>query len=207
MNNNSPFFFTSIEDTSKREFFVRDVLRSTSAAPTYFPPAKIKNIASNDSKSSDMINLDGGVFANNPTMCAYAEARNTNFNERNNNKPSASNMQILSIGTGSGGFKIDKTEKSNQWNLLKWAKLIPNIMMEGSIDTVAFQMNEIYQTIEHHNNESYLRINTSKNDRDYSPDMSNASPENIQDLLKAGKKTLEDAKANGLDKFLDDLLD
>jgi patatin-like phospholipase/acyl hydrolase len=207
MNNNSPFFFTSIEDTSKREFFVRDVLRSTSAAPTYFPPAKIKNIASNDSKSSDMINLDGGVFANNPTMCAYAEARNTNFNERNNNKPSASNMQILSIGTGGGGFKIDKTEKSNQWNLLKWAKLIPNIMMEGSIDTVAFQMNEIYQTIEHHNNESYLRINTSKNDRDYSPDMSNASPENIQDLLKAGKKTLEDAKANGLDKFLDDLLD
>mgnify|MGYP001184401908 CR=1 FL=1 len=207
MNNNSPFFFTSIEDTSKREFFVRDVLRSTSAAPTYFPPAKIKNIASNDPKSSDMINLDGGVFANNPTMCAYAEARNTNFNERNNNNPSANNMQILSIGTGGGGFKIDKKEKSNQWNLLKWAKLIPDIMMEGSIDAVAFQMNEIYQTIEPHNTESYLRINTSKNDRDYSSDMSNASPENIQDLLKAGKKTLEDARKNGLDKFLDDLLD
>lgn len=26
-----------------------------------------------------MVNIDGGVFANNPTMCAYAEARTTNF--------------------------------------------------------------------------------------------------------------------------------
>lgn len=210
MNSKSSFFFTSIEDTTKREFFVRDVLRSTSAAPTYFPPAKIKNIApdnQNDQKSSDMINLDGGVFANNPTMCAYAEARNTNFNERNNNEPSASHMQILSIGTGGGGFKIDKKEKSNEWNLLKWAKLIPNIMMDASIDTVAFQMNEIYQTLETNNPGSYLRINTPENNRNYSSDMSNASPENIEDLLKAGEKTLEYAKENGLNEFLDDLLD
>ena len=80
-------------------------------------------------------------------------------------------------------------------------------MMDGSIDTVAFQMKEIYQTLETNNPGSYLRINTPENDRNYSSDMSNASSENIEDLIEAGGKTLEYAKANGLDKFLDGLLE
>jgi patatin-like phospholipase/acyl hydrolase len=210
MNSKSSFFFTSTEDTSKREFFVRDVLRSTSAAPTYFSPAKIKNIAPapiNEQNPTNMINLDGGVFANNPTMCAYAEARNTNFKTRNNNEPSASYMSILSIGTGGGGFQLDKKEQSNKWSLLKWAKLMPDIMMDGSIDTVDFQMSEINKIAQANHPGSYMRIDTPQNARKYSSDMSNASPENIADLKKAGEKTLEYAKANGLDTFLDSLLD
>jgi patatin-like phospholipase/acyl hydrolase len=207
MNSKSAFFFTSTEETAKREFLVRDVLRSTSAAPTYFPPAKIKNISPGNQKLANMINLDGGVFANNPTMCAYAEARNTNFKERDNHEPSASDMYILSIGTGGGGFKIENKENSNNWSLLKWAKMIPDIMMDGSIDTVAFQMNEIYQTLEPTHSGNYLRIDTPEIDRNYSADMSNASPENIKDLIKAGEKTLKHAKSNGqLDTFLDGLL-
>jgi patatin-like phospholipase/acyl hydrolase len=210
MTQKSAFFFTSTQDTAKREFFVRDILRSTSAAPTYFPPAKIINIASGpqkDTKCSNMINLDGGVFANNPTMCAFAEARNTNFKDRDNNEPSAHEMQILSIGTGGGGFKIDNKQKNHRWSLLKWAKLIPEIMMDGSIDTVSFQMNEIFQASGGNNAESYLRIDTPEEDRKYSSDMSNASPENIDNLIKAGEKTLDHAKSKGLDKFLDTLLD
>lgn len=210
MNSKSSFFFTSTEDTAKREFYLHDVLRSTSAAPTYFPPAKIKNIATHtrrDKKSENMINLDGGVFANNPTMCAYAEARNTNFDDRDNNEPSASSMYILSLGTGGGGFKLSNKEKSSKWGLLKWAKSIPEIMMDASIDTVAFQMHELYQTLDPSSLGYYMRIDTPENDRNYSSDMSNASKENIDDLLMAGKKTLDHAKANGLDKFLDGLLD
>jgi len=210
MNTRSSFFFTSNEDTSKREFYVRDVLRSTSAAPTYFPPAKIKNIATKNQANKElsaMINLDGGVFANNPTMCAYAEARNTNFKDRNNNEPSASHMYILSIGTGGGGFKLKNKEKSARWSLLKWAKTIPDIMMDGSIDTVAFQMNEIYGALQPTDPGAYMRIDTPKENQNYSADMSNASPDNIKKLLEAGNKTLEFAKANGLDKFLDGLLD
>jgi len=206
MHTKSSFFFTSTEDTTKREYFVRDVLRSTSAAPTYFPPAKIKNIAPNQ-EENEMLNLDGGVFANNPTMCAYAEVRNTNFEERNNNEPTASQMYILSIGTGGGGFQLKRKHKSHKWSLMRWAKSIPEIMMDGSIDAVAFQMNEIHETLQPNTQGSYLRIDTPKNSRNYSSDMSNASPKNIKNLLKAGNKTLEYAKVNGLDKFLDGLLD
>ncbi len=209
MNSKSSFFFTRQEKVSKREFYLRDVLRSTSAAPTYFPPAKIKNIAPNsDLKYDNMINLDGGVFANNPTMCAYAEARQTNFIDRDNLNPSASDMYILSIGTGGGGFEITKKDKSNRWGLLKWAKLIPDIMMDGSIDTVAFQMEKIRETIQTEDAGDYLRIDFPKTlKKNYAADMSDASEKNIKNLLEAGKKTLEEAKNKGLDKFLDGLLD
>lgn len=208
MNSKSSYFFTSVEDTDKREFLVRDVLRSTSAAPTYFPPAQIKNIAPNPEKSDiSLMNLDGGVFANNPMMCAYAEVRKTHFPDRNNERPTAKDMYILSIGTGGGGFKLEKKEKSRSWNLLKWAKTIPEIMMDGSVDTVAFQMDAIGDTLQSSDSGKYLRIDTPINARGYASDMSDASPENIRNLLTAGEKTLEEAKSKGLDVFLDGLLD
>lgn len=212
MNTKSTVFFTSREDPRKREFYVRDATRSTSAAPTYFPPAKIKNIAPDAVKENqmiDFINLDGGVFANNPLMCAYAEARNTNFKTRNNPNPSASHMYILSLGTGGGGFKLTGKENSGNWNLLKWAKSIPDIMMDGSIDTVDFQMEQIKGTLQPTDPGNYLRIDVPKENsvRTYAADMSDASPQNIQELIKAGNKTLEYAKSQGLDKFLDGLLD
>jgi len=210
MKTKAPYFFTSTEDTTKREFLVRDVIRSTCAAPTYFPPAKIKNRAAHfqkGSKAAYMLNIDGGVFANNPVMCAYAEARNTNFKERHNNEPAANEMQILSIGTGGGGFTINRIEKSSSWSLLKWAKLIPDIMMDGSIDAVAYQMNEIYQTLAPTDSGSYLRINTPEQYRNYSSKMSDATPENIEKLLQAGEQTLNYAIANGLNPFLDQLLE
>lgn len=121
--------------------------------------------------------------------------------------PTTSHMYILSIGTRGGGFQLENKEKSNKWSLLKWAKTIPEIMMDGSIDTVAFQMKEIHGTLKPEDPGSYLRIDTPKDDRKYASDMSDASPENINNLIKVGDKTLEYAKANGLDKFLDGLLD
>ena len=210
MNMKSSFFFTSMEDTQHREFYVRDVLRSTSAAPTYFPPARVKNLAPSPRPDRDpmsMINLDGGVFANNPTMCAYAEARNTNFESRGVNEPTASQMSILSIATGGGGFELKGKHKSNKWNLLKWATSIPEIMMDGSVDTVAFQMQEINGTLGEQHRGSYHRIKVPDNARIYASDMSDASPGNIKDLVEAGKRTLDAAIANGLNDYLDSLLD
>lgn len=202
----SAFFFTSFEDRTKREFYVRDVARSTSAAPTYFPPAKINNLALNSGKPYDMINLDGGVFANNPLMCAYAEARDFNFTDRNNDKPTAQDMDFLSIGTGGGGFDLPKIKNCDTWSLLKWAKLVPNIMMDGSIETVGYQMRKIEETLGT-NFSNYKRIDVPNEPhyRIYSSDMSNASKENMDNLKIAGERTLEFAIENGLNDFLDKL--
>ncbi len=211
MENKTAYFFTSREDTNKREFYLRDVLRSTSAAPTYFPPAEIENqapFAQDDHHPPEMINLDGGVFANNPLMCAYAEARNSHFEERGIDQPTAAQMQILSLGTGGGGFTLKGKEKSKSWGLIKWAQSIPDIMMDGAIDTVAFQMREIYNTLEAEHQNNYFRLDVPEigEFRDYSADMTDASDENIKKLLTAGEKTLNYWRLKGLDGFLNGLV-
>lgn len=209
MKSKTSFFFSSDEpDSMKRDFYVRDVARSTSAAPTFFPPAVITNLLTN----KEMVNIDGGVFANNPSMCAYAEARNSHFPDHEVEEPTAQNMMILSLGTGGGGFQLPDLAKSESWGVLNWAKSIPEIMMDGSVDTVAFQMKEIFGTLHSkHDQMCFQRIDVPKDGRIYAADMSDASPENIQKLQEAGKLTLEAALKEkdgfSLDTFIDQLIE
>ncbi|UXP31665.1 patatin-like phospholipase family protein [Reichenbachiella agarivorans] len=202
LKSESTFFFSSREPLSKkREFYVRDVARSTSAAPTYFPPARIKNLAD---PAHDMINLDGGVFANNPTMCAYAEARDTK--EGPIQEPSATNMIILSLGTGGGNLQIKGVNASKSWGLLKWAEHIPDIMMDGSADTVAYQIQSIFNTLGEPKRRQYLRVDVPYQLRKtYSSDMGDASPMNISDLQDAAEATLAIKKAE-LDQMIRSLV-
>lgn len=200
MEAKSAFFFNSREDPiKKREFYLKDVLRSTSAAPTYFPPAKIQNLIT----KKWMYNLDGGVFANNPALCAYAEARTTKFKKQA--FPLAKNLLFLSLGTGGGGFQLPKLKRSHRWGLINWAKSIPEIMMDGSLDTVDYQMKELFGTLSKSQHDQYLRIDVPPKKREYDSDMADASPKNIKALQKAGKETLEAFKSE-LDAFIPELI-
>jgi patatin-like phospholipase/acyl hydrolase len=170
LNSKTAVFFNSREETAfTSDFFVRDVVRSTSAAPTYFPPAKIAL----NGGASKMVNIDGGVFANNPAMCAYAECRKTKF-ARRVDYPSAKDMLILSIGTGGGQFELPNIEKSKNWWIGDWAKSIPEIMMDGSVDTVDHQMLNLFSTLEDKYKKNYKRINVPINSRSYSSNMADA---------------------------------
>ncbi len=203
----SAFFFSSVEPEQKeREFYVKDVTRSTSAAPTYFPPARIKNLVTD----KIMMNIDGGVYANNPAMCAYAECRNSVFPQVSN--PSAKDMLILSIGTGGGQFELPNIEKSNCWGVIGWAKSIPEIMMDGGFDTVNYQMNLLFETLEGKLQLNYKRIDVPPDKRTYSKDMADASDKNIKALKIAGQEALNAAfqgndKEYGLDKFIELLIE
>jgi patatin-like phospholipase/acyl hydrolase len=57
-------------------FFIRDVARATSAAPSYFPMMKINpiDIHHNHLTGIEFPLVDGGVGANNPSHIALAEA-------------------------------------------------------------------------------------------------------------------------------------
>lgn len=202
----SSFFFYSREETDKkRDFLLKDVARSTSAAPTYFPPVTIKNIITGEK----MINIDGGVFANNPVLCAYAECRKSKFSQVD--YPTAKDMLILSIGTGGGQFKLPDVRSSNHWGIVNWAKSIPEIMMDGSIDTVDFQMKKLFETLEKEHQQNYKRIDVPLDKRKYSGNMADASRDNIQALMDAGKAALEDALTEkdgemDLDSFINELI-
>lgn len=108
--------FFNQADKSKypdRNYLVRDIARATSAAPTYFKPTSFKIIGAKKKPSL----IDGGVFANNPALSAYAEARTLDFSKIESPGtiayPSAKQMMLLSIGTGTvkEPYPYNKIEK------------------------------------------------------------------------------------------------
>ncbi|MFZ0493278.1 MAG: patatin-like phospholipase family protein [Acidimicrobiia bacterium] len=72
---------------------MRDVARATSAAPTVFPPMRL-TVAD----GSEHIYIDGGVFANNPSMVGYTEAMELAGWKGLRIK----SLRLVSIGTGVG---------------------------------------------------------------------------------------------------------
>lgn len=216
MKRKSSFFFRSHENKEKTgDFRLTDALRSTSAAPTYFSPAKISSL--HPEKPAEMVNLDGGVFANNPAMCAYAEARGIKFPDWFDGEvedkifPTAKNMMMLSLGTGGGHLDLDNPARADKWKLIKWAKKSPNIMMDGALDTVNFQMKMMYGSLSDPEDvKDFKRVDFTLKENEklpYSPDMANASETNLKKLAEAGAATYEQANSSGDDeRSLDDFI-
>lgn len=113
------------------DFLMRDVARSTSAAPTYFEPHKI-NVAGPAGYYSF---IDGGVYANNPAMCAFVEAK-TMF-------PEAEKMILVSLGTGSQSKQL-KYDDIKSWGLAKWAQPILNVVFDGVETTIDYQLKQLF---------------------------------------------------------------
>ena len=63
--------------------------------------------------------------------------------------------------------------------------------MDGSIDTVDFQMKNIFDSLNQEDKLNYKRVDVPKNKRTYSSDMADASPENVDALKKSRKRSFE----------------
>jgi patatin-like phospholipase/acyl hydrolase len=130
--NREPRFFKHRCDGEKDDnpnFFVRDVARATTAAPTFFSPALIKEVP-DTGKTYSLI--DGAVVSSNPAMTAYIETLKL--------YPRARRFVIISLGTGI----VDKPypyEEVKDWGYMDWmsaAKGLPlfDMIMDGQRDTV-----------------------------------------------------------------------
>ncbi len=156
-------------------FLVKEAARATSAAPTFFEVARVKS-----ELNITYPLIDGGVFVNNPTLCAYAEARTQKLDSFRN-KPKAAEMMILSIGTGN----VDEPyyyKKAKNWGAIQWIVPIIDIMMSGVAETVHYQLNQIYDAVG--KPDQYLRISPELGDA--SSAMDDASMKNLKALKKAG---------------------
>ena len=172
-------FFTQHDaGRPSRNFLVKNVARATSAAPTYFEVARI---ASMTNVSRPLI--DGGVFASNPAMCAYAEARER-FGK------TAARMAILSLGTGEVR-KPYAYRDAKDWGPIGWVRPLIEIMMSGVSETVHYQLTQIYEAVARP--EQYLRIDLdlSRLPHGVSPDMDDASTENLRGLERLGVEAAE----------------
>lgn len=179
-------FFTSKEakETPIKNFKMRDVVRATAAAPTYFEPPLIYS-----EQGTAYALIDGGLFANNPALCAYAEARKINFAEIGKpSQPCGEDMLIISLGSGARSMARKRPypyKKFKDAGKLKWIPAVIDIMMSGNSETVDYQLMQIFDTLAPEDKNDYHRL-----DPDIglaSPKMDDAKPTNMEALRQAGK--------------------
>ena len=192
------FFTQHNASESGNDFLVRDVAEATASAPTYFECARIK-----DDLNRDYTLVDGGLFANNPTLCAYAEARKLfKKDDDSNGSITASDMLILSLGTGNSK-KIYPYDKAKDWGMARWVKPVIEIMMSGVSETVDYQVRQIYDAI--CCPDQYLRIEAPLL-KPADSEMDNASKKNLRALKNHGEAMTETYKLE-LDEFVRKLID
>ncbi|MCX2743644.1 patatin-like phospholipase family protein [Mangrovivirga sp. M17] len=192
IKNGKPHFFKQHRSTNDiYNFRVKDIARATSAAPTYFECALIKNEI-----GTSYPLIDGGVFVNNPSLVSYSEARTMTFGDIKN--PTAKDMMIVSLGTGSTPKRFEY-KKAKDWGPVSWIKPSLDIMMDGNSQTVDHHLCQIYDTLkEEADRKNYHRLTPNRLTAD--PAMDNASKENMS-LLK------EDALSYISDSEIDEELD
>ncbi|MGD2269474.1 MAG: patatin-like phospholipase family protein [Desulfobacterales bacterium] len=194
-----PFFFKSWkargeklregETAEDRNFLMREVARATSAAPTYFEPAYAKN-----EKGAYFPLIDGGVFANNPTMCALSSARVL--------YPNKSRYLIVSLGTGETQREIPYEEAKN-WGLLGWARPLLYILFDGVSDAVNYQLKQEFRARDYFRFEIALGADP-EDENAPNDDMDDARPENIRKLETVADVLMKQEK-NGLNRLINQL--
>ena len=166
------------------DYLFREVARATSAAPTYFEPALVQNISK---KRSEAL-IDGGVFANDPTLAAVFETRKLGFDENE--------LHILSLGTGENTRGFAYADARN-WGALGWidparGAPIVSILMQGQSSTTSYQMKRLFGP-------RYLRLDCKLDDA--SDDLDDASPANLAGLRREAEKIISESSAE-LDAFI-----
>jgi patatin-like phospholipase/acyl hydrolase len=131
----TPMFFKSQKArlSPDYDFAMRDVMRATSAAPTFFTPTQVQPA---DASASYAL-VDGGIDAGNPAMCAYAEAIKIGG--------AAGQILMVSLGTGTQGWSLNFAQAS-KWGAVEWAPKLIGMVLDGSNVTVDYQLRQIIQT-------------------------------------------------------------
>jgi len=160
--NKKPFMFKSWKE-KHRDVSLKCVARATSAAPTYFEPTIVR--VGNES----IICIDGGVKANNPAMCAYAEAKKLWSGEE---------IMILSLGTGKEVKTVNTFDDVKNLGI-SWVGHLIEMMMDGT--EVDYFMKTLL-------GDNYARLQAKLDIA--SSAMDDASRENIEALIREGKEVI-----------------
>jgi patatin-like phospholipase/acyl hydrolase len=153
--------------TQPADYPMRTVGRATSAAPTYFEPADVLAVDPPPDGPRDYVLIDGGTFANNPAMCAYAEAAR--------NHPGTEQL-IVSLGTGRLTESVSY-ERARRWGLIRWAHPLLDVMMDGASAAVDYQLDELLGADRGHYRLQTVLVGVSGS-------LDDASPSNIEGLRK-----------------------
>jgi uncharacterized protein len=112
------------------DFSMADVALATASAPTYFEPVDVVNSAGETYSL-----IDGGVFATNPAMCAYADYRRASGDEE---------IVVVSLGTGTQTptHGIDP-DAARGWGRIGWVRPLIDVIFDGVSDTVEHELGQL----------------------------------------------------------------
>lgn len=184
--------FISSED--RENFYIKDIARATSAAPTYFEPKEVESLF-----GTRYALIDGGLFATNPVMCAYSEAEDSVFPQKS--FPSTKDMLILSIGTGTEKESY-LFKKFKNASIFKWIKPIINIMMSANSETMHYHVKRRFKRIGAIDN--YLQIQPELINGDSA--LNNGKQGNLNALKSDGYAAIQ-ANKHSLNNFVNKLID
>ena len=169
----SAFFFRSTRARSdpSYDFSLAAAARATSAAPTYFEPALVRDLAGRASYAL----VDGGVFAVNPSMCAFAELARGGR---------AADISVLaSLGTGSHTRPLRYADVKG-WGRLQWASPIIDVVFDGVADTIEFETAQLLPP------PRSVRLQTSLTEA--SDNLDDASASNLAALRREAERLLRE---------------
>lgn len=148
--------------TKTENYYLRDVLRATSAAPTYFPIASIAPIGSTQPRHY----IDGGMVANNPSNAIVSKVQETNTLD----------APIMLVSISCGRLRdLCPYKKAASWGKIEWADPALNILIDANARDTDITMRERLRERGH-----YFRFDTPLVKG--SINMDDKSPQNIENL-------------------------
>jgi patatin-like phospholipase/acyl hydrolase len=171
------FFFRSSRARTDPayDFSFVDSARATSAAPTYFEPVRVSDVAGADSYAL----IDGGVFALNPAMCAFAELAAAGRRDEID--------LVVSLGTGSHTRRLP-FEDVRGWGQLEWARPLIDVVFDGVAQTVDFELGQLLGP------ERYVRLQIRLTEA--SDDLDDAGDRNLEALRREGARLVDERAAD-----------
>ncbi|MBP9722929.1 MAG: patatin-like phospholipase family protein [Gammaproteobacteria bacterium] len=125
------------------DFYTLDVILASAAAPGYFDPITLPGHG---------IFSDGGIWANNPGLVAYAEAVKiaTECTRDIDPKFDPSKIQMLSVGTGhaSDNFSPPYAKAGVRW----WSRRLMDLMFESQTQSSNYYLEQLLH-------KNYFRVN------------------------------------------------
>lgn len=173
-----PYIHRSVYKVGERDDLsieLWDAVLSSCSAPVYFPPNNVRN---------QFLSIDGGLWANNPSMVCVTEAMQ-------HYKKTIDDIKILSIGTGKQ--TIDFTmQEDKYWGVKQWLpfefpslKVTPKLLdlaLHLSSESISYQCEQILR-------KNYLRVNKELGEEVPFDDVSS-----IEELIALGQEVFKEQK-------------
>lgn len=151
-----------------------DVALAACASPTLFHPVPIER-SKRGGRSICLV--DGGVFANNPSISALSEINSTVANENDR-------YLIISIGTGKSSRPLTD-EFVGLWGYVHWSRPMLELVMESISESVHDQIKDLFPSSEHQ--QLYYRLQVDLPNH-IDPAIDSASAKHLKALADAAKE-------------------